>query len=55
MKKKIAKPESKASAREYAKLRKAKAMKKLQNETTLAFIANTVALPDQLNQPDDIV
>jgi hypothetical protein len=53
MKKKIAKPESKASAREYAKLRKA--MKKLQNETTLAFIANTVALPDQLNQPDDIV
>jgi hypothetical protein len=55
MKKKIAKPKSKASAREYAKLRKAKAMKKLQKETTLAFIANTVALPDQLNQPDDIV
>jgi hypothetical protein len=54
-KKKIAKPKSKAGAREYAKLRKAKAMKKLQKETTLAFTGNTVAVPDQLNQPDDIV
>jgi hypothetical protein len=55
MKKKIAKPKSKASMREYAKLRKAKAMKKLQKETTLAFIANTVPVPDEPNQPDDIV
>jgi hypothetical protein len=55
MKKKIAKPKSKASMSEYAKVRKAKAIKKLQKETTLAFIANTVPVPKQLNQPDDIV
>ncbi len=55
MKKKIAKPKSKASMRKYAKLRKEKAMKKWQKETTLAFIGNTVAVPDQPIQPDDIV
>jgi hypothetical protein len=55
MKKKIAKPKSKTSMRAYAKLRKAKAMKKLQKKTTLAFIGTTVPVPDQLNQPDDIV
>jgi hypothetical protein len=53
MKKKIAKPRSKASMREYSKLRKA--MKKLQKETTLAFIANIVPAPEEPNQPDDIV
>jgi hypothetical protein len=53
MKKKIAKRKSKGSMRKYAKSRKAKAMKKVQKETTLARIATTVPVPNGLNQPED--
>jgi hypothetical protein len=55
MKKKIAKPKSKAGTREYAKSRKVKAIKKVQKQTTLGRIGNTVPVPKGLNQPDDIV
>jgi hypothetical protein len=60
MKKKLkkktkSKHKSKGSMRKFAKLRKEKAIKKLQKETTFARIGNIAPAPDEPNLPDDIV